>query len=264
MKPIIAIPSMSHPDSNIFTRLLQVTLDKYIFVRREQYDMYKRWEEQGYSVIKLPKWVDDIGSTRKAIVQYFYKKACDWVFMIDDDIAYVGNCEKRGDAWKWEYTGKDKTYFKNSVFHKWYKIAKEYKLSLSSPCHRFHDHNRHENRVLINKSACIQCVLLNVPDVIGVGNYKRMRECGNEDYSLQYFLMKSGKNCGMVCNLLYDAPAIGGAEKYPEYIKTFLDNVCDDPTYITTKTTRSGIPSIQFVWKNWGGRVIELKEEYCV
>ena len=84
-----------------------------------------------------------------------------------------------------------------------------------------------------------------------------MKDCGNEDYSIQYFLMKSGKKCGMICNLLYDAPAIGGADKYPEYVKAFKENVCDDPTYITTKVTRSGVPSIQFVWKNWGGTVTE-------
>lgn len=260
MKPVIAIPSMNHPDVNIFSRLSSVNLDKYIFVRREQYGMYESWEEHGYRVIKLPKWVDDIGSTRKAIVQYFHNRDQHWVFMLDDDIAYVGNCELRPEGWKWEYTHKEKTYFKTSVFKRWFNIARKYDLSLSSPCHRFHDHNRHGNRILINKAACIQCVLLHTPDVISVGNYKRMRECGNEDYSLQYFLMNHGYSCGMIGNLLYDAPAIGGADKYPEYIETFKTNVCNDPTYITTKTTRSGVPSIQFVWKNWGGKIIEMED----
>ena len=259
MKPAVVIPSMNHPDQNIFTRLQGISLDKYIFVRKNQYDMYEKWKKQGFFVIKLPEWVDDIGSTRKAIVQFMNKCGYEWAFMFDDDIAYVGKCEQRPEGWKWEYTGKDKVYFKNSVLNTWYKTAKKYNLALSSPCHRFHDHNRHGNVIYVNKAACIQCVLLHIPDVIDVGNYRRMRDCGNEDYSLQYFLMKDGYLCGMIGNLLYDAPAIGGAEKYPEYIKAFQLNVCNDPQYVTTKTTRSGVPSIQFVWKNWGGQKVEME-----
>ena len=259
MKPALVVVSMNHPDANIFTRLSSIKLDKYIFVRKNQYALYSHQVQNNWKIVSLPSWVDDIGSTRKATMIWLNKHGYLWAFMLDDDIAYVGNVEHRPEGWKWEYTGKDKIYFKTSVFYKWYRIAKKYHLSLSCPCHRFHDHNRHGNKVLVNKAACIQCVLVYVPHILQVGNYRRMKECGNEDYSIQYFLMKDRKNCGMICNLLYDAPAIGGAEKYPEYIKAFKSNVCNDPMYITTKITKSGVPSIQFVWKNWGGKVIEME-----
>ena len=77
--------------------------------------------------------------------------------------------------------------------------------------------------------------------------------------------MKSGYLTGKVGNIEYDCPSIGqGAggnnteeytnisERYNTYVKTFLDNVCNDPKYITTKTTKTGQKSIQFVWKSWG------------
>ena len=260
MKPVIAVMSMNRPDSNIFTRLQSVELEKFIFVRKNQYEMYEKHKVTGWKIICLPDWVNDIGSTRKAAVMWLNKHGYSWAFQLDDDIAYVGNVEHRPEGWKWEYTGKDKIYYKTSVFKRWYSLAKKYRLSLSCPCHRFHDHNRHEHRILINKAACIQCVLIHIPDVLAVGNYRRMSECGNEDYSLQYYLMVNRYKCGMICDLVYDAPAIGDASNYPTYVKTFLDNVCNDPMYITTKTTRSGVPSIQFVWKNWGGYSIETEE----
>lgn len=261
MIPIV-VPSMNKPNSKLFARLASVNMPKFVFVRKEQWAMYNENASFGWNVIALPSWVDDIGSTRKAIMKWLWKHGYRWAFMLDDDIAYVGNVNYIPEkGWKWEYTGKDKIYFKTSVFRRWYQIAKKYNLSLSAPCHRFHDHNRHGNKILVNKAACIQCVLVNVHDILAAGNYRRMSECGNEDYSIQYFLMKSGKRCGMICNLLYDAPAIGGVDKYPEYIAAFKKNVCNDPELIATKITRSGVPSIKFVWKNWKGIEIGLEEE---
>ena len=266
-KPAIAIMSMNHPDVNIFTRLSSVQLDKYIFVRKYQYDMYKHQTRNGWKVVRLPDWVEEAGTTRKAMMIYLKKHGYSWAFQLDDDVAYLGNVELRPEGWKWEYTGKDKVYFKTSVFNKWYKIAKKYHLSLSAPCHRFHDHNRHGNVIYINKAAIIQCVLVNIQDVLDVGNYRDTRKYGVDDYTLQYFLMKSGYKCGMIGNLLYDSPAIGNPkdhqatiEKYKKYIRLFKKNVCDDERLVSTKTTRSGVPSLQFVWKNWGGGKIEMEE----
>lgn len=267
MKPAIVIMSMNHPDVNIFTRLASVELDKFIFVRKNQYGMYKHQTKNGWKVIKLPDWVEEAGTTRKAMMLWLKKHGYLWAFQLDDDVSYLGNVEHRPEGWKWEYTGKDKIYFKTSVFKRWFKIAKEYKLSLSAPCHRFHDHNRHGNVIYLNKCACIQCVLVYIPDVLTVGNYRDTRKYGVDDYTLQYFLMKSGYRCAMIGNLLYDSPAIGDPknkeatiEKYKRYIKCFRKNVCDDETLVSTKTTRSGVPSLQFVWKNWGGEVIEMEE----
>lgn len=266
-KPAVAIMSMDHPDVNIFTRLSSVQLDKYIFVRKYQYDMYKHQSSNGWKVVSLPDWVEEAGTTRKAMMIYLKKQGYSWAFQLDDDVAYLGNVELRPEGYKWEYTGKDKVYFKTSVFNKWYKIAKKYKLSLSAPCHRFHDHNRHGNVIHVNKAACIQCVLVNIDDVLAVGNYRDTRKYGVDDYTLQYFLMADGYNCGMIGNLLYDSPAIGNPkdhqatiDKYKRYIRLFKKNVGADESLVSTKTTRSGVPSLQFVWKNWGGKTIEMEE----
>lgn len=267
MRPALVIMSMDHPDVNIFSRLQGIQLDKYIFVRKYQYEMYKKNTEFGWKVVRLPDWVEEAGTTRKAMMLYLNKKGYDWAFQLDDDVAYVGNVELRPEGWKWEYTNKEKVYFKTAVFQRWFRIAKKYNLSLSAPCHRFHDHNRHGHVIYENKAACIQCVLVHIPDVLAVGNYRDTRKYGVDDYTLQYFLMSNGFKCGMIGDLLYDSPAIGNpnnhegtVEKYKRYIKSFRENVCADESLVSTKTTRSGVPSLQFVWKNWGGNVINMEE----
>lgn len=266
MKPAIVIMSMNHPDAAIFKRLADVELDKFIFVRKYQYNDYKINEAYGWKIRKLPDWVEEAGTTRKAMMLWLKNHGYTWAFQLDDDVSYLGFCEHRPDGWKWEYTGKDKIYFKTSVFSRWYTLARKHNLSLSAPCHRFHDHNRHGDVIYINKAACIQCVLVKIEDVIAVGNYRDTRKYGVDDYTLQYFLMKSGYKCGMIGNLLYDSPAIGNPkdhqatiDKYNNYIKLFRKNVCNDTNLVSTKVTRSGVPSLQFVWKNWNSRIEEIK-----
>lgn len=145
-------------------------------------------------------------------------------------------------------------------------------ISLSSPNHRAYDRFFH-GKVRINRSACIQCVLIHVPDIVFVGNYKSLRETGNEDYFIQYKLMSSGFLTGKIGSIEYDCPSVGvgsggnNAEEYSDineryelYTQTFLQNVCNDSRLIKTKTTKSGQKSISFVWKNWPGKEIQLPE----
>lgn len=77
---------------------------------------------------------------------------------------------------------------------------------------------------------------------------------------------------GGACALEYDCPAVGSgkggnnageydniSEKYNQYVETFLANVCNDPERVTTKITKTGQKSIQFVWKNWSGYTVPLE-----
>lgn len=141
---------------------------------------------------------------------------------------------------------------------------------MSSPNHRAYDRFNH-GLIRINSSACIQCVLLCVPDIVDVGNYKSLRCVGNEDYYLQYKLMRDGYKTGKIGSIEYDCPNVGAGkggnnadeyqdinERYEHYVQTFLENVCNDPELITTKITKSGQKSIQFIWSHWGSLSIPI------
>lgn len=268
MKPVIAIPSYKRPQATAIKRLKDVPLDKYLFIRPEDYDSYKPIaEENGFKIIKL-KNVTNIGNTRQKLVEYCHSKGFEWVFMFDDDIQKVECLAQTKDkitSARILYEPDKKPRFEMRALKSWFKTAKEHNLSLSSPNHRAYDRFNH-GYLRVNKSACIQCVLLHIPDIILVGNYKSLREVGNEDYYIQFKLMNAGKFCGKVGSIEYDCPSVGQGsggnnadeytdinERYKLYVHTFLDNVCDDPTKITTKITKTGQKSVQFVWKSFGG-----------
>jgi hypothetical protein len=274
MKPVIAIPSYKRPQATTIKRLKNVPLDKYLFIRPEDYDSYKPIaEENGFRIIKLKK-VTDIGNTRQKLVEYCNSKGFEWVFMFDDDISKVESIAQSGDkitSARILYEPDEKPRFELGALKTWFKIAKEHNFSLSSPTHRAYERNEH-NWIQINKRPCIQCVLLHIPDIISVGNYKSLREVGNEDYYIQFKLMNAGKLCGKIGLIEYDCPKIGQGsggnnvdeytdinERYKLYVQTFLDNVCNDPEKITTKTTKTGQKSVQFVWKFYGGYRIECE-----
>lgn len=277
MRPIIAIPSYKRPNGIAISRLKNISLEKYLFIRPEDYDSYKPVADNcGFHIVKL-KNVTDIGNTRQRIVEYCSHKGFDWVFMFDDDISKVeclAQSEDKITSARILYEPEERPRFELKALQIWYKLAKKYNLSLSSPNHRAYDRFKH-GYVRINQSACIQCVLLHIPDIISVGNYKSLRDVGNEDYFIQYKLMASGYFCGKVGVVEYDCPSVGVGsggnnvdeyqninERYDLYVQTFLNNVCNDPKLITTKVTKSGQKSIQFVWKNWNGK--EYKEGFCV
>jgi len=267
MKPILCIPSYSRPDGTAIERCKELPLKKFIFIRREQEDLYKKWKPW-YTLI-LQDHGTDIGLVRKNIVSYCYKKGYNWAFVLDDDISKVETLGKREDG---TITANriisqigSPPQMEELAFREWYKLAKRNGLALSSPNHRAYDRFKH-GILQINKSACIQCVLLDIPMIYSVGNYKSIKETGNEDYYIQYKLMSYGALCGKIGNIEYDCPSVGVGKggnnteeyrdinlKYKQYVDTFLTNVCNDPQKITTKITKTGQQSISFVWKNWSG-----------
>ena len=269
MRPILAIPSYKRPFSKIFSKLEHLKIEKYVFVRPEEEEVYQKTASSfGFTVVPLSD-VGDIGSTRKRIVEWCSKNHKEWAFMFDDDISKVECLSQKGDKITAErilYHPEKAPGFETKALKKWFNYARKYNLSLSSPNHRAYDRFSH-GVLRINSSACIQCVLLCIPDIIAVGNYASLREVGNEDYYIQYRLMSSGKRTGKIGCVEYDCPEVGvgkggnNAEeysdiqkRYEEYVNTFLSNVCNDPRKVSVKTTSSGQKSIQFLWRNWDGK----------
>ncbi len=157
--------------------------------------------------------------------------------------------------------------FEVSALKHWYKWAISNDLSLSCPIYRFNRGSKGTS-IHVNRHPVIQCVLIHVPDLVAVGNYKSIHVTGNEDYYIQFKLMRAGYKTGTIGLLEYDCPAVGNCddgtadtkdEKYKRYIESLFSNVCDDPKYITTKTTKTGFSSLNFVWKNFSAGDIPIR-----
>lgn len=272
MKPVLCIPSYSRPNGVAIERCKDLPLKKFIFIRREQEDLYDRWRP--WYTLVLQDHGTDIGLVRKNIVNYCYKKDYAWAFMLDDDISKVETLGRKPDGSITSnriIAGKPGPRMEPEAFKAWFKAAKKWDLALSSPNHRAYDRFNH-GVLQVNKSACIQCVLLQIPAVKFVGGYKSLHETGNEDYFIQYKLMSAGFLTGKVGCVEYDCPAVGSGEggnntdeykdlnkRYELYVQTFLDNVCNDPELIKTKITKTGQKSVQFIWKNWNGFETDVK-----
>lgn len=274
MKPVIAIPSYNRPDSKALQKLKNIPLEVYVYVRKEQVPLYRKYKDWGYKIIAL-KNVTEIGLTRRAIVKHLDSIGVRWAFMFDDDIGKVELLKysperKRYDSERILQGSPEPPRIELRALKLWYNLAKAHKLSLSTPCYR-PDLFAKGTHIQINSATCIQCVLLHIPDIVEVGNYHNIHETGNEDYYIQYKLMEAGYRTARIGLIEYDCPSIGNVEdgtddglipKYTKYIKNFQENVCGDPELVTTKISRSGVPSLKFVWKNWYPETISLKEDY--
>ena len=270
MKPIIAIPSYRRPESVAIKKLKEIDIPKYLFIRPEEHDVYAEIAKDSDFHLVFVKDVTDVGTTRKKVVEYCNEKGFDWVFMLDDDISklealtYLGNGKSKPT--RLVENPEDHTQkFEIRAFKEWFSIAKKYKLSLSAP-NGIHDYFS-RGYLKINHALCVQCVLLYIPDIIAVGNYRSLNETGNEDFYMQYMLMSSGYRCGKIGTIEYACPEIGAnaggnsaveyvrlIERYKELTNTFMNNVCRDPKQIVLKQTDFGQPYMRFAWKYWDNK----------
>lgn len=275
MKPIITIPSYNRPDSKIFAKLEHIPLQKHVFVRYEQYKNYRNLESKSFKLHVLPRLIEELGITRRYIVHWCYKHSYNWIFMFDDDISKIECLGQKPDGgWNSQRIldgSPTPPRFETKALNLWYKQAKSHNIVFSSPNHRAYDRFSHGPNIRVNQSAVIQCFLINVPAIKAVGNFRDTRVYGAEDYDIMYRLMAAGYKTGKMGLIEFDAPSIGNIsdntndsfkQKYERFVQLFQENVCNDPDLIGVKTTSTGVPSIQFKWKNWGGYKINLEEDY--
>jgi len=272
MKPVLCIPSYSRPDGIAIERCKELPLKKFIFIRREQESLYDKWRP--WYTLVLQDHGTDIGLVRKNIVNYCYKKGYEWAFMLDDDICKVEmlDWDRNKQCWNSKRIIEGSVVgprFEIAALKRWFKWATRYDLALSCPIYRFNRGSK-GTEIHINRHPVIQCVLIHVPNFIEVGNYKSIHVTGNEDYYIQFKLMRSGYKTGTIGLVEYDCPAVGNCddgtndtkdEKYRRYIQAFFTNVCGDPKYVTTKTTKTGFSSLNFVWKNFDQDKIQISLE---
>lgn len=275
MKPVICIPSYNRPEGIAIERCSHLPLDKYIFIRKEQKELYSEWKSKGYGLVCIPEDIEEIGKTRKYIISWCLRHHRHWAFMFDDDVSKVECLDQKSDGtWNSKRIiagSKTPPRFEIEALKLWYNLAKTYGIALSSPNHRAYDRFNHGHNIRINKSTPIQCVLIHTPTIKYVGNYRHSRIVGNEDLYIIYQLMTHNQKIGKIGLIEYDCAAMGNIEdgtkdsfqeKYERFVRCFKENVCNDPELIGVKTTSTGVPSIQFKWKNWGGYDIDLEDNH--
>ena len=276
----ICVPSYNRPNPYILKSLdTYPELPIVLFIRNtlEQKKLYKHCRDK--CKIVLLNDVENIGQTRRAIVDWCIQQRISNIFMLDDDINELdylyphetknGNTCMRAAR---QNTGRAYRGINPFVFRMWQKMIRscDKRLTISAPAYRPDSwYMKHANAdVKYNNGACIQCVHLNVRNLYKSKiNYRDTEECGNEDYALQFETMSSGLLTCVFTDLMYGCPAVGShpggcenasgianvAERYQKYIQLFIKNISgtDHEGIIIKQTRSSEIPSIKFNWKYW-------------
>lgn len=276
----ICVPSYNRPDPVILRSLeTYPELPFILFIRntKEQKSLYKKWRKK--CKIVLLDEVEDIGQTRKAIIDWCVENRISNIFMMDDDIDELdflyphetnnGNVCMRAAR---QNMGRPYKGVNPFTLRMWMRMIESSRddLTISSPAYR-PDSWQMKNadaEVVYNNGSCIQCIHVNVKNLKKNHlNYRDTEECGNEDYALQFDVMSSGLTTCVFHDLMYGCPAVGSKpggcenasgisdvnERYAKYIELFLENVSgrDHPGVRVKNTRSSALNSIKFNWKYW-------------
>lgn len=269
----VCVPSYNKPNAQLIKNI-DSSIPMYIFVRPEQFSDYKKYKSKSKGIVKI-KDVQEIGITRHRIVEWAQYKGFDNIFMIDDDVTalhflvpWYGNEDGTGKpAMKRYRTLKhmpeelDKRVLKMWM---WYAMRCDDRLTISGPGNLsdWWNINNENSKALYNSSSTLVAVHLNIKNLTKFGlNYKDTRQYGTEDYTLQYDVMRSGLFTSIFKDIAYRVPNVGAGrmeqqkviDKYNENIRLFMENAMspEDNDRVTTKVSKSGIPSIKFNWSKW-------------
>lgn len=272
----ICIPSYNRPDATLLKKLKNKGLKVYLFIRKEQLKLYKKYKEV-YNIITLED-VHDIGETRAAIVDWCIKNKISNIFLFDDDI-YNIDYMAPGVTRNGNLVMRPACTNNSEGFDIWIRALKIWvylikhkcsrKVAISAPGGKADWWNiRYKGAPLkYNSSSLIQCIHLNIRLLAKNSlNYESVHIVGCEDYALQFKAMSKGLNTLVFKDLVYHCPSVGstsggcselyenGLEEWrDESIELFLKNVVKNDSHpgIKQKTTKSGNKSIGFNWNYW-------------
>lgn len=279
----ICIASYSRPEASLLHEMKQYSIFKgsLLFVRKEEYDIYEKWKDF-FKIIKLSN-VDNIGDTRRVLVNYCVKHGIDSMYLLDDDInevQYLIPSRTSGGVEcmrTYSVVNQVKKAVDPIAFMMWqYIIDKKCSqdVVLSAPVYRpFSWALKHKNAKLqYNAADCIQCIRLNIKMLYDNGiNYKSTKIVGPSDYALQFDCMSKGLKTIQLKDIEYGAKAMGDGEggcSASEYNvlfngdmnkvmedrhRRFMENVCgyDHPGIRSKITRKTGRISPAFNWKYW-------------
>lgn len=279
----ICIASYSRPNAILLKLMKQNDIYKgsFLFIRKEEYELYEKWSDF-FKIIQL-KNVDNVGDTRRVVVNYCTKHGMENIYLLDDDINEVqylipsktsGGIESMRT---YSVVNKVNKSIDPIAFMMWqYLIENKCRedVVISSPIYRpFSWAIKHKNEKLkYNSADCIQCVRLNLKLLYDNGiNYRSTKLIGPSDYALQFDCMEKGLKTIQFKDIEYGANAMGegtGGCSASEYnvlfngdmdkvmqdrYERFMKNVCgyDHPGIRTKITRKTGRISPAFNWKYW-------------
>lgn len=234
--PPIFVPSYNRSNPIILKHLeIEPEVKIVLCIRREQYELYKHWEDKVYSIMLLDD-VHEIGETRRQIIQKI-GSTYDHIFLWDDDILKIDYTLPSLTA-----NGKPAMRRAGIVYHRpedrWTDLLKLWMyymvkggrkdLAISSLLYRPYSWkmNYKDAPLQYNNASCCQCVWLNLKFMREHNiNYRPNYEVGVEDYALQFELMKAGGTSLVITDMMYECPPINTKDGGCENASGFADPV---------------------------------------
>lgn len=205
----LGIPSLSRPNGHIFRHLNGFHKDEVlIFIRanEEQRLLYQPYANQ-FTLVELPDWVYDGGTTREAIVQWAYQKGYHQIFMLDDRITAVNYLvPKQSKSGNWSLTAQPHQTLRDGLLV-WERILQDHPFTLSCPAHKgFSYYPENINAPYqVNNGNIAAAICVDVQDLVKYNlHYRPNNTCGWDDMCIMLDVMKAGLPTCKITDLEYD------------------------------------------------------------
>lgn len=279
----ICIASYARPDALLMNELSKNPMFKgsLLFVRKEEYAIYEKWSDF-FKIVKL-KNVDNVGDTRRLVVNYCTSHGMENIYLFDDDVNELqylipsrtpSGAECMRASYVVHHTKKTVDPIALMIWQHIIENRCKNDVVLSAPAYRpFSWAIKHKNAKLVyNAADCIQCVRLNLRLLYDNNiNYRSTKLIGPSDYALQFDCMTAGLKTLQIKDITYDAQAMGAgtggcsASEYNVLFNGDMDKVMEDryrrfmtnvsgydhPGIRTKVTRKTGRKSPAFNWKYW-------------
>lgn len=281
LKYAICAPSYNRPNSAFMNWVKSKNFDVprdnlFLFIRNtaEQIEMYKPLKEYVHLIL-LPKYVQDIGDTRKAIVLWGNKHSPDCLFLLDDrvdGVYWLSTVERP----KGIFLDVDKRSSPKTAFQIWAMQHLEANMIATSITNKgFHWMPKRINFPIkpLNGSALACCIALSTHRMIEAGiNYDSVSKVGAEDiYITHQMLIHRLPFCNL-SDIIYNQvrpdnvggnasvlPGLSREDRLLCYKKLFWENTLKVPWgtkhpgyYLLSNKTESNIIRIKYpYWRKF-------------
>ncbi len=259
----VFVPSYKRPKATFLVRSLKYDFPLYVFVRKEEREDYAWIKARPNTKLVALKNVNNIGETRRAMLRYAVAHDISRIFMLDDDISRLDLSlwDEERQVVRASGTVKGCPEDWQKVLRKWERLWKN--EVLFGAAYRPFSWSMKKEALKVNRRVQLQqAVGVNVDCITEAGlGYKSNTLVGNEDLFLQLECYQHGLECVQTPMIQYDCPAMGAgeggcnaselgslAEKQRVRVEAFL-KACNNSPAVRVSTTRSGIESIKFNWK---------------
>lgn len=263
----VCIPSYSRPEGAAIRALENhKEIKSILFIRKEQEELYR---DVSLKKVKL-NHVHDIGSTRRAIINYLRINGIKECFMIDDDVSIVD--------YLYPHKGSNSEFMRPSLlnnglksgwnpiaFSVWHRLIKEIPFSIAMcgiPLRQF-CFSIPKTVYKIDCSIPMQCFYINIKELDRLGiSFEPNSIIGWEDAALAYKIVRAGGHTAQITLLTYACPEMGSNKggiqsqydgsniaRSQEYSNAFMENVAKGDPAVYKKELKNGQTNIRINWR---------------